>query len=71
MDTQTLQEYYQNLIDEPFELREKIAKECDVSIPTAYRWLRGIGMPDKLKREKIAEIIGKPVEELFPNAENK
>lgn len=69
MSKKTLSEYYQSLLDQPFELRKKIAKECDVSIATVYRWLRGLGIPDKLKREKVAEIIGKPIEELFPHAE--
>jgi len=71
MSTQTFQEYHQSLIDAPINLKDRIAKECGVSIATVYRWIKGWGMPDKLKKEKIAEIIGKPVEELFPTSENK
>jgi len=33
---------------------------------TVYRWLAGEIVPEKLKREKVAEITGQPVDELFP-----
>lgn len=69
MNKQTLQEYNKDLTNAPINLRDRIAKECDVTMPAVYRWLKGWSIPDKLKREKIAEIIGKPVEELFPNIE--
>lgn len=49
------------------EFRNKIAFECDVTEMTVYRWLSGEIVPDKLKREKVAEITGLSVDELFPN----
>ena len=56
----------QNLSSPQRELREKIARECGVSEMAVYRWLSGEIVPEKLKREKIAEITGLSVEELFP-----
>ena len=64
-----LNDYYKQLRDQPApqrEFREKIAAACGVSEMTVYRWLSGEIVPEKLKREKIAEITGLPVEELFP-----
>jgi len=51
------------------EFREMVAKACDVSEMTVYRWLSDDStiIPEKLKREKIAEVTGLPVEDLFPN----
>lgn len=43
----------------------RIAKECGVSKVTVYRWVSGKVIPDKLKKEKIAEITGVGVDELF------
>jgi transcriptional regulator with XRE-family HTH domain len=65
-----LNEYYKQLQDQPSpqrEFRQKIAKECGVSEMTVFRWLSGEVVPEKLKREKVAEITGLTVEELFPN----
>ena len=66
----TLSEYYKQLRDAPApqrDFREKIARACGVSDMTVYRWLSGEIVPEKLKREKIAEITGLTVDELFPN----
>lgn len=63
-------EYYETLRKQPVpcdDLRKRIAEGCGVSEKTIYRWLTGEVIPDKLKREKIAEIIGQPVDVLFPN----
>ena len=62
-----LPEYYKQLSQSPREFRQKLATECGVSEMTVFRWLSGEVVPDKLKRERIAEIAGVPVEELFPN----
>lgn len=48
------------------EFREKLTRECGVAEMTLYRWLNGTVTPDKLKREKIAQVTGISVEELFP-----
>lgn len=63
-----LKEYYDSLVveDPRITFRDKLAKECDVTIMTVYRWINGEVVPDKLKRERIAEIVGVSVEELFP-----
>lgn len=68
----TLRDYYNNqsLSSPQRELREKIAAACGVAEMTVYRWLSGEIVPDKLKREKIAEITGIPVDELFPNLQD-
>lgn len=64
-----LKEYYDKLAEKSTpkkEFRDKIATACGVTEMTVFRWLSGEVVPDKLKREKIAEITGTPVEELFP-----
>lgn len=65
-----LKEYYQELgkISTPQqEFRKMLARECDVTEMTVYRWLTGKVVPHKLKQEKIAELTGIAVEVLFPN----
>lgn len=54
----TLKGYYESLGNPQKDLREKIAAECGVSMATVFRWLSGDSTPNKLQREKIAEIIG-------------
>jgi|GEM_PF-553159 Helix-turn-helix. len=49
----------------------KIAEECGVNLSTVYKWVNGQSVPDKLKREKIASLTGKTVEELFNLKENE
>ena len=44
---------------------EKIAQACGVDKSTVYRWANGVSTPDKLKMEKVSEITGIPVVELF------
>lgn len=64
-----LSELYESLSEKTpkTEFRELIRNECGVAEITLYRWLNGTIVPDKLKREKIAQVTGRPVEELFPN----
>jgi len=64
-----LKEYYERLGERSTpkkEFREKVAAGCGVTEMTVFRWLSGEIVPDKLKREKIAEIADAPLEELFP-----
>ncbi|MCL6101010.1 MAG: helix-turn-helix domain-containing protein [Bacteroidetes bacterium] len=68
-----LKEFYTELQNQPTpqkEFREKIANKCGVTEMTVYRWLSGEIIPEKLKREKIAEITGLSVDDLFPNLVN-
>lgn len=60
----TLKSYYERLGQPQRELRERIAKECGVSLATVYRWLSGETTPLKLQREKIAEILGVTVNDI-------
>lgn len=63
-----LKEFYSDLQNQPTpqkEFRDKIASACGVTEMTVYRWLSGEIIPEKLKREKIAELTGLPVDELF------
>lgn len=66
----TLKDYYEKLPDwhsaPKIQFRDQLVKECGVSVMTVYRWFSGECVPDKLKREKVAELTGIPVEELFP-----
>jgi len=69
-----LKEYYQELSLMPTpqqELREMLARECLVSEKTVYTWLSGKATPHKGKQSKIAEVVGLPVDELFPNNKTK
>lgn len=64
-----LQDYYKELgrrFTPQKEFRDKIAGACGVSEMTVFRWLSGDIIPEKLKREKIAEVTGLSVDELFP-----
>jgi len=63
----TLKDYLDS-IDSPNPkhlMIDRISTECGVSKVTVYRWISGKVVPDKLKREKIAEITGIVVDELF------
>lgn len=65
-----LKEFYNDLQSQPTpqkEFRDKIASACGVTEMTVYRWLSGEIIPEKLKREKVAEITSIPVDDLFPN----
>ena len=49
------------------ELARRLATACHVDLSTVYRWAGGV-VPDALKREKVSEVVGIPVDELFPEA---
>lgn len=46
-----------------------LAAHCHVSPATVYRWVAGAVEPAYLYKEKVSEITGIPVEELFPSQE--
>lgn len=46
---------------------KRIAEACMVDISTVYRWLNGKCLPDPLKMQKLSEITGISVEQLFPD----
>lgn len=66
MENMTLSCYYEDLGKAQVNFRKKIQEECGVSLATASRWVNGKITPRKSDREKIAGIVGRPVEELFP-----
>lgn len=69
-----LQDYYKELGKRSTpqkEFRGKVAEACGVAEMTVYRWLSGEIIPEKLKRDKIAEVSGLSVEELFPGVESQ
>lgn len=49
------------------DFREKIAVACGVAPSTVIRWVSGEIIPEKLKREKVSELLDISVEELWPN----
>lgn len=65
----TLSDYWKELgKNDPRKLlKERIISELGIAMPTFRKYVSGKtkGM-SKLNKEKIAEIIGKPVNELFP-----
>ena len=60
---------YRELSDTPLKLRDRIAEECGASTATVYRWLNGTTVPRKSDREKIANMLNRPVSELWPEKE--
>jgi len=68
-----LREFYKQVKRQPTPGRvfmEDIAKACGVSPTTVKLWIYGRVTPEKLKREKIAEMLQVPVVELFPNVKS-
>lgn len=66
----TFKRYYERLRkrDPQIELRNKIIRECGISMATFYKWLNSdTSHIPKLAKEKISEITGIPVEDLFPD----
>lgn len=66
----TLQDYYKGLGVIQKEFRTTLSQELGVSEASVFRYLSGEVVPDKLKREKIAAIVGRPVEDLFDQTRN-
>ena len=67
-----LKDYISNLSEakttEKTLMLKRIATACGVNVSTVYRWANGASTPDKLKMEKISELTGLPVDELFKSA---
>ena len=63
-------QYYQNISNktEKRKFRNKIIDACMIQHPTFYGWLTRKRIPP-LAQKIIAEIIGRPVDELFPEEE--
>jgi hypothetical protein len=70
MQNMTLKNYYESLEDTSpkVKFRDAIVEKCGVTVDTFYKWMNG-GTRDipKLAKEKISEISGIPVNDLFPN----
>jgi len=47
------------------EFKKLIMKECDITAATFQNWKSGKTTPGKLQKEKIAQLIGIPVNELI------
>lgn len=67
----TLKEYYQSLEHRPItpkqQLRKSLMDAFGVTEMTISRWM-GRDIPPKDKWDKISDIVGIPVEELFADA---
>lgn len=63
--------FYQNLPDklEKRKIRNNIISTCRIQHSTFYSWLYRQKIP-ALAQEKISEILGKPIEDLFPEDES-
>jgi len=51
------------------KFRKDIAEACKVEESTVRRWVSGKIIPDALKREKIAELLGIDQKDLWPSIE--
>lgn len=67
----TFKDYASSLSDVVLSERslfvKKVAEACMVDVSTVYRWIQGKMVPDQLKQQKISEITGIQVDNLFPN----
>ncbi len=65
----TLKEHYQHVKEKPTPAQEFIRQIADATcreISTVRQWLSGVQEPNAKAKEKISEIVGLPVDELFP-----
>lgn len=62
-------DYMKSLPNIRLETIKQLAKACRVNEPTVYRWIQGEFTPDPLKRKVIAETLGVPESELFPEVQ--
>lgn len=67
----TFRELYMNLPEKDISPKQKFINDIvDVTVKaegTVRAWITGSQKPDALTQRQIAEYIGKPAEELFPN----
>ncbi len=71
----TLIDYYKGLptktdITPRQKLIQQIAKETGCRASSVQRYCKGKLIPVKAVQDKIAEVLGMPVTELFPNEAN-
>ncbi len=62
----TLKDYYFSLPDPRVHLKKQIMDRLDISDVTFYRYINGEVKVPLLAKNEIASIVGKSVEELFP-----
>lgn len=60
-------EYMESLPNLKVDTINKIAEVTCSSTISVYNWIAGRSEPPVLKKRIIAEYLGKPVEELFPD----
>ena len=48
------------------KIRNKIVSKCEISTAIFYNWLKGFTPVPHWAKPSIAEILNKPVNELFP-----
>lgn len=71
----TLTDYYQSLQKVPqpkTTFAGEVMRRCGVTITTVQTWVNKGQMPDSKEHcDIIAEIVGRPATELFPNYNDK
>jgi hypothetical protein len=72
MSTTTFFDYYRDLPTrrDQKDLRHTIIQACKVEKMTFYSWIYRNDVPDEKNRLIIADILGRPVSELFPQKQN-
>jgi hypothetical protein len=63
---------YNSIVDKKFrdKVRRTIISDFNITYATFLRWANGVTMPNKRYHAAIAEIMGVPVETLFPDTAN-
>lgn len=59
-------EYIKSLPNQRQDMIEQLARETQTSKSVVYRWMSGQITPPPVKQTIISNILGIPVEELFP-----
>lgn len=54
-----------------FEIREQILTECEISYQVFYNWVSGRSKIKEPKRSKIAQVVGRAQNQLFPICEDE
>ena len=69
----TLKEFYLIEKEKPTPAQVLVRKIADATCreeATVRQWLSGTQVPNQKARERIADIVGLPVDELFPPADD-
>lgn len=48
------------------QLVKLLMEKTQTSESTVYRWISGVIVPPPIKQQIIADVLGEPVEQLFP-----